>query len=118
MDSLIFHIADPQRWQQARTRGRYEESTRDASLADVGYIHCSFAHQVETVANFLYNDWPGALVLLEIDTAQLASPVRVENLDGGTDEFPHVYGPIDCLAVRRVHDLEKSGGRWRLPPGL
>jgi uncharacterized protein (DUF952 family) len=114
----VFHIADPQLWQQARVTGSYEQSTRDATLADVGYIHCSFAEQVETVAGFIYADWPGDLVLLDIDTAQVAAPVRVENLEGGTDQFPHVYGPIPCDAVSQVHDLARSAGRWRLPDGL
>jgi uncharacterized protein (DUF952 family) len=114
----IFHIADPQLWQQALLSGSYEQSTRDASLADVGYVHCSFAHQVETVLGFIYADWPGDLVLLDIDTEQVASAVQVENLEGGTDPFPHIYGPIACDAVSRVHDLVRSNGRWRLPDGL
>jgi uncharacterized protein (DUF952 family) len=118
IDGPIFHIADPRLWQQALGSGSYVESTRDATLADVGYVHCSFAHQVELVAGYIYADWPADLVLLQIDATQLASPVRVENLAGGTDEFPHVYGPIPCDAVTRVHDLARSDGRWRLPDGL
>ncbi len=40
-------------------------STRGADLRDVGYIHCSFRHRVETVANFIYGDWDEDLLLLQ-----------------------------------------------------
>jgi uncharacterized protein (DUF952 family) len=111
----IFHITEPALWQDATERGTYDRSTRDASLAEVGYVHCSFPHQVETVANYIYGDWSEALVLLEIDVGQVTSPIRVENLEGGTEEFPHIYGPIPAAAVNRVHPLERSDGRWQLP---
>jgi uncharacterized protein (DUF952 family) len=114
----IFHITEPALWQEASERGSYDRSTRDASLAEVGYIHASYPHQVETVANFLYADWAGSLVLLEIDVERVGSPIRVENLDGGTDEFPHIYGPIPAEAVTRVHSLERSDGRWQLPDAV
>lgn len=115
MESAIFHIADPALWGRIGEHGSYAESTRDASLAEVGYIHCSYARQVETVANYIYDDWADPLVLLEIDVEQVGSPIRVENLDGGTEEFPHIYGPIPAVAVTRVHALERSDGRWQLP---
>jgi uncharacterized protein (DUF952 family) len=115
VESAIFHIADPALWGRIGEHGSYAESTRDASLAEVGYIHCSYARQVETVANYIYDDWADPLVLLEIDVEQVGSPIRVENLDGGTEEFPHIYGPIPAVAVTRVHALERSDGRWQLP---
>jgi uncharacterized protein (DUF952 family) len=118
MAQPIFHITDPLLWATIGEHGSYAESTRGASLAEVGYIHCSFAPQVETVANYIYADWSRALVLLEIDVEQVTSPIRVENLEGGTEEFPHIYGPIPAAAVTRVHPLERSDGRWQLPDGL
>jgi Protein of unknown function (DUF952). len=45
----------------------YACSTRGADLRDVGYIHCSFHHQIETVANYLYGDWDEDLLLLQAD---------------------------------------------------
>jgi uncharacterized protein (DUF952 family) len=114
----IFHIAEPAQWQDAVERGSYDRSTRGASLADVGFVHGSYAHQVELVANAIYADWADPLVLLEVDAAAVGSPVRVENLEGGTEEFPHVYGPIPVAAVRQVRLMERSDGRWRLPDDL
>ena len=75
-ESAIFHITEPSRWEQGQADGSYTGSTRDADLSDVGYIHCSFRHQVEMVANFLYDDWQGDLVVLEIDTTQVPAEIR------------------------------------------
>jgi uncharacterized protein (DUF952 family) len=111
----IFHITEPALWAPIGEHGSYDQSTRGASLAEVGYVHCSYAHQVETVANCIYADWAEGLLLLEIDVEQVGSPIRAENLDGGTEEFPHIYGPIPAAAVRRVHSLVRSNGRWQLP---
>jgi uncharacterized protein (DUF952 family) len=57
-------------------------------------------------------------VLLEVDVAAVGSPIRVENLEGGTEEFPHVYGPIPVAAVRQVRLMDRSDGRWLLPDDL
>ncbi|MBV9133272.1 MAG: DUF952 domain-containing protein, partial [Chloroflexi bacterium] len=42
----IFHITRSRDWQSARREGIYQLSTRDRTLQDVGFIHCSYAHQV------------------------------------------------------------------------
>lgn len=55
-DGTIFHLTERRVWEEARRVGRYEESTKGATLAEVGFIHCSFRDQVETVASFLYGD--------------------------------------------------------------
>lgn len=114
----IFHITEPARWQRALADGSYTGSTRGADLRDVGYIHCSFQHQVETVANHLYGDWDEDLLLLQADPEDIASEIRVENLDGGTERFPHIYGQLPTTAVKAVHLLVREAGRWRLPRAL
>jgi uncharacterized protein (DUF952 family) len=112
--SPIFHITEPSLWARALQAGEYTGSTRDAGLGEVGFIHCSFRHQVEAVADCLYGDWEGTLLLLEADPRAIPSEVRVENLDGGREEFPHIYGPLPVDAVRAVHQLVRQGQRWRL----
>lgn len=115
MVASIFHIAEPSTWDRAVVDGSYAGSTRDAALSDVGFIHCSFRHQVETVANYIYNDWDGSLLLLEVDPDRIPSEVRVETLDGGTEGFPHIYGPLPTVAVRSVHPLVRQPHGWTLP---
>jgi uncharacterized protein (DUF952 family) len=81
-----------------------------------GFIHCSYPRQIQAVANRLFSGRPD-LVLLEIDCARLAVPVVDENLEGGTDLFPHIYGALPMAAVVRVHPFPgDAGGRFDLPP--
>lgn len=115
----IFHITEPSMWERAVMDGVYVSSTREASLAEVGFIHCSFTkEQVETVANYIYGDSEGPLLLLEVDPSQIQSDIRVENLDGGSEAFPHIYGPLPIAAVKGVHSLGRLGGKWTLPPSV
>ena len=96
----IFHVTELDRWQDAQRAGSYAGSTRGATLAEVGFVHCSFAEQVERVTDFLYGaDFADELVVLEIETDRLEAEVRVENLDGGDELFPHIYGPVPVDAV-------------------
>lgn len=111
----IFHIAEPAQWHQAQADGAYTGSTRGSTLREVGFIHCSYRHQVEGVANFLYADWNDALILLEADVEKIPSEIRVERLDGAPEEFPHIYGPLPTAAVSGVHTLTRQMDRWALP---
>ena len=94
----LFHISLPEDWVAAQTAGAYVVSTRSRTLADEGYIHCSFAEQVAVTAARFYGDLD-EVVLLRIDPAGLTSQVVVEDLAGTGEAFPHVYGPIDLAAV-------------------
>ncbi len=94
---MIYHITTPAAWEPALSMGLY---TAD-SLATEGFIHCSDAAQVAWVANTRFAGRTD-LVLLMIDPALLKAEVRYENLEGGEQQFPHVYGPISVGAVLRV----------------
>ncbi len=43
--------------------------------------------------------------LLRIDPDLLESDVRLENLDGGDELFPHIYGDLDLSAVTGLEAL-------------
>ena len=88
----LYHLALAADWEVARRSGLYTTSTRGRTLEEEGFVHCSFADQVEATAQAFYAD-AGDVVLLQIDPARLASDVIVE---GG---FPHVYGAIEVDAV-------------------
>jgi uncharacterized protein (DUF952 family) len=96
----ILHITTLARWTEAQTQGSY---TAD-SLAAEGFIHCSDPHQVRWVARQRFRGRTD-LVLLHIDTSKLGAEIRYENLEGGTQMFPHVYGPIPYNAVIDVTPL-------------
>ena len=104
----IYHLALRDEWHEAVERNEpYRRSTLGRSLDDEGFIHCSFAHQVEMIADLVYRGRD--VVLLSIDPSRVQAEVRVENLEGGEDLFPHIYGalPLDAVVRRR------SGSRRR-----
>jgi len=107
----IFHITSQSQLTEARRLGEYIPATFDED----GFIHCSYARQVARVANLRYRG-RSDLVLLEIDAAAVPHEVVDENLEGGSELFPHIYGGLPMAAVVRVHILPSgSGGDFELP---
>jgi uncharacterized protein (DUF952 family) len=104
----IFHIARAEDWESAQAAGSYRVSTLGRSLEEVGFIHCSFAHQVEGTARMIYAD-EADLVLLEIASASLHAEIRHESPDGSDDRFPHIYGPLNLDAVVSVKPFSPRG---------
>ncbi|HEX3964024.1 MAG TPA: DUF952 domain-containing protein [Trebonia sp.] len=96
---IIYHIATADDWDRAIRDGQYTTSTIGRTLAEEGFLHASAASQVNWVANNFYRGVPGDLVLLVIDTARLASPLRYDDVSGWDEPFPHIYGPLNADAV-------------------
>jgi len=107
---LIFHVATEADWAAAQRSGEYTTSTRDRTLEDEGFVHAAFAHQWRGVVERYYADVDhGSLLLLEIDTDLLLSPVREEpGQPGGVERFPHVHGPVRVAAVVRAVPLAEA----------
>lgn len=97
----------------ARNTGEYAP---DAFTTE-GFIHCSYAHQVSAVANRIFKGRTG-LVLLEIDRSKLASRVVDENLEGGGELFPHIYGRLPMSAVIRVLEFPHQDDGFRFPESI
>ncbi|MFY8149311.1 MAG: DUF952 domain-containing protein [Prochlorococcaceae cyanobacterium] len=98
----IYHLALENDWQRAKRNGFYDRSTRNASLREVGFIHCCTAGQIEGVRKRFYANLahqPGSLRLLVIDPARLAAEVRWEFAPDVGEEFPHVLGEVGMAAV-------------------
>ena len=112
---VLYHLAGRQDWERAVRDGAYRVSTQGATLAEVGFIHASFAHQVAAVARRYYQAERRPLVLLEICRARLVPAVRIQ--PAGDEMFPHLYGPLDPAAVAAVHPVSRDAtGRLLLPP--
>lgn len=110
---IIYHIAVASDWERATAAGDYRISTRGRTLAEEGFIHCSYADQVAGVARAFYRDVDEPLVVLSVDTALLDSQVVAESpaqpgaapIGDAVELFPHVYGPIPVGAVVSVDPL-------------
>jgi uncharacterized protein (DUF952 family) len=108
---FLFHIARGDDWEKGRALGKYEIP----SLKTEGFIHCSLVQQVIRVANIRFKDQKG-LVLLQINPKLIRFEIRYENLEGGTEMFPHIYGPIDVDAVTEVFPFTPdSEGSFNFP---
>jgi len=101
---LIFHITARADWSAALGDGVYLLSTRGKSLEQQGFIHCSDSHQVARIANAIYSG-ASDLVVLTIAVERLSAEVRYENLGGGGELYPHIYGPLPVAAVTSVEPL-------------
>ena len=107
-NELIYHLALADEWQGAlASGGSYERSTVGKSLAQEGFIHCSFAYQVGQTARRFYSG-RNDTVLLTIDRARVRGIVRIEQLDGAPMPFPHLYGPLPVDAVIGARPLSSA----------
>lgn len=102
---LILHLAAADAWAEAARAGVYEAD----SLAAEGFIHCSDPDQVVRVANARFRNRRD-LMLLQIAVARLEAPLRYENLEGGDERFPHIYGPLPLSAVVRATPFPPDAG--------
>lgn len=110
----LFHIAEAARFEAAGRSGIYEPELYPLE----GFIHCSFIEQVVPVANRLFKGQRN-LVLLEFECAQLEAPVKLENLEGGEELFPHLYGVLPVSAISTVHEFDcDTHGEFSLPVAL
>jgi glutathione S-transferase len=112
---VIHHLALRAAWDAAVAAGEYRRSTIDRSLEEEGFIHCSFAAQVPATADRYYQGRDDVL-LLTIDPDLVDSELRIEDLSGRGEAFPHIYGPLPIAAVVRVEPVPLGDdGRLRLP---
>lgn len=99
--TMIYHITTERQWHDTKGQSQYEADF----FRSEGFIHCSDAHQVVRVANHLFRNMRG-LILLHIETELLHSRLVYENLEGGSELFPHVYGLVNLNAIVRVSSFE------------
>jgi uncharacterized protein (DUF952 family)/protein associated with RNAse G/E len=99
-EATIYHITTAAAWHTAREAGVYTAP----SLESEGFIHCSTQKQVAATANRFF---PGAtdLIVLCVDVSLLRHDLRYEDSSNHGDLFPHIYGPLDLVAVRSVVEL-------------
>lgn len=93
---IIYHVVLPESWEAQKGGAFY----RAESLDTEGFIHCSFAGQVEGVLERYYKN-AGRVLILSIDADRLSSKLVAE--PSTNDEvYPHVYGEINTDAVIEV----------------
>lgn len=112
--AAIYHITTAAEARAATSSGEYAPT----AFEEDGFIHCSHVHQVTEVANYMFGGEKD-LVLLEIDRTKVTARVVDENLSGGDELFPHIYGRLAMSAVTRVHRFPcREDGTFDLPSSV
>ncbi|MEO6052345.1 MAG: DUF952 domain-containing protein [Pyrinomonadaceae bacterium] len=99
---LIYHIVLPDVWAAFDT-DLYEH----ASLASEGFIHCSFADQLDAVIGRYYSG-EKSVVVLEIESDRLMSRM-IKEPSTNREIYPHIYGPINRDAIGSFAEREITG---------
>lgn len=119
----LFHIADTEPFRQYMTRE--QSNWAPPSLAAVGFVHLSFAPQLDGTLAIHYAG-RGDVVLLEVDPSRVAAALRLEPVaaragkstsNGPSDIlFPHVYRALDRQDFIRIWELSAdTAGTLRAP---
>jgi uncharacterized protein (DUF952 family) len=95
---FIYHVVLPAVWERFKTKPSYQAE----SLATEGFIHCSYASQLEGVLERYYSGVDRVLILT-IDTDKLLSKL-VKEPSTNNELFPHIYGRINHNAVVNVEE--------------
>ncbi len=105
----IFHYTTAGDWERSLTAGEHRISGRGMTLQDQGFIHFCYAAQKSGVWQRFWATETEPVVLLTVDQARLPTPIVDENTTGGTELFPHLYGPLPAGAVISAAQVDRSG---------
>jgi len=90
---VVYHLCTLQSWNSQKLNDIYVHD----SLESEGFIHCSFENQVEGVLD-RYFEGVTEILQFTIDTELLSSDFVIE-ASTGDEDFPHIYGVIDKVAI-------------------
>jgi uncharacterized protein (DUF952 family) len=99
---IIYHIVLSEIWGKFKDEDYYEAE----SLASEGFIHCSFANQIEGVLGRYYQGVVKVLILT-IDSEKLTSKL-VNEASTNNEIYPHIYGKINREAIINIAEKELS----------
>jgi uncharacterized protein (DUF952 family) len=100
--AVTVHLVPEDVWLAQKDQSRYLPD----GFSSEGFIHCTHGRDIVIeVGNRYYRDDPRPYLVLEIALEQVAAPVTYED-----DErrFPHIHGPLERHAVRRICRIERA----------
>ena len=111
VSNIVYKIVDEADWRAAQRSGSYHGSADDQRD---GYIHLSFAEQVEGTAARHFKNRSG-LLLLAFVAEKLGDALRLEQSRGGA-LFPHLYAELATAnALWEHHMIVGEDGVPRAP---
>lgn len=98
---MIYHIAEQSSWESQIDSTAYIHD----SLKTDGFIHSSVREEVMPTFERYFKS-PGQYVLLIIDESQIEAKVEHEFVESRQTYFPHIFGPLNKTAIRRLVEFE------------
>ena len=99
---VTLHLAPLEVWE---SQARSDTYLPEAYAAD-GFIHCTDGEErVIQVANQFYSADPRPFVVLSVNLGANGQPWKYEDPE---EVFPHIYGPINPMAVTRIRHLQRD----------
>ena len=95
---FIYHVVLPAVWERFKSKPSYQPE----SLTTEGFIHCSYASQLDGVLERYYGGVE-KVVILTIDTDKLLSKL-VKEASTNNELFPHIYGRLNINSVVDVEE--------------
>ena len=90
---IFYHATTPEQWSKFENEDHYAAE----SLYTEGFIHASFAEQVEPTLHIHFKGIE-KIWLLTIDSDLLTSELVIESSRNG-EQFPHIYGALNKSAI-------------------
>lgn len=103
----IYHIVTPEVWEKFKDKNEYEAE----SLSSEGFIHCSFAEQLDGVLERYYKGLDRVLILT-IEPEKLTSKL-VNEPSTNNEIYPHIYGKINRDSIVDVEERKLSTDKHR-----
>lgn len=100
-----FHLVTRERWEASISAGIHAPP----SLGTEGFVHLSTAEQVARTVERHYRDVPD-LLIIELDPERLGADVVFEEGEPG-EWFPHLFGPVQLVAVIDVKPWSPPSGQ-------
>ncbi len=112
MTDLIFKIVPRAEWMASS--GDYDGSAHDR--AD-GFLHFSTASQLPETLR-LYYAGQSDLMLVAVDAAACGAALKWEHSASRGEDFPHLYAPLSCDAMKWARPLAQDADGNFVLPGL
>ncbi len=113
-NKFVYHITSVAEWNAAQPQQEYKAQGFDKE----GFIHCSYCHQILTVAQRFFKGQSG-LVILVIESSKINNSLVEENLEGGVELYPHLYSVLPTKAVSNAIAFPcDTDGNFTLPDEL
>jgi uncharacterized protein (DUF952 family) len=108
---MVYHIASEMEWEACAGSPVYTP----ARFAADGFIHCSTAGQLQRIADTLFSGH-AEVWLLCIDSDAENEHITYENLEEGSELFPHIYRELPKESIRMLFKVKKASGTFHFPP--